>query len=122
MGRRVYIETSVISYLVARPSRNILAAAWQQVTQEWWDKQRARFELFTSELVLAEAAQGDPDAAQRPSEPLQSIPDLEVTDEVVALAKRLVKEGALPVIRRQGSCYAGQTTLGWPEWMPAGWR
>jgi predicted nucleic acid-binding protein len=96
MGRRVYIETSVISYLVARPSRNILAAAWQQVTQEWWDKRRARFELFTSELVLAEAGQGDPDAAQRRSETLQSIPDLEVADEVVALATRLVNEGALP--------------------------
>jgi len=96
MGRRVYIETSVISYLVARPSRNIVATAWQQVTQEWWDKRRAQFELFTSELVLAEAAQGDPDAAQRRSETLQSLPDLEVTDEVIALAERLVNEGALP--------------------------
>jgi len=96
MGRRVYIETSVISYLVARPSRNILAAAWQQVTQEWRDTRRAQFELFTSALVLAEAAQGDPDAARRRSETLQGIPDLEITDEVVALAKRLVTEGALP--------------------------
>jgi predicted nucleic acid-binding protein len=96
MGRRVYIETSVVSYLVARPSRNLLAAAWQQVTQEWWDKRRAGFELFTSQLVLAEVAQGDPGAAQRRREALQHIPDLEVTDEVVALAARLVKEGALP--------------------------
>ena len=96
MGRRVYIETSVITYLVARPSRNILAAAWQQVTQEWWDEQRARFELFTSALVLAEAAQGDPAAAQRRRDTLQNIPDLEITEEVVALAKRLVNEGALP--------------------------
>jgi predicted nucleic acid-binding protein len=52
--------------------------------------------LFTSELVLAEAGQGDPDAAKRRSEQLQDIPDLEVTSEVVASAKRLVAEGALP--------------------------
>jgi len=96
MGKRVYIETSVISYLAARPSRNLLAAAWQQVTQEWWDNQRSRFELFISELVLAEAAQGDPEAAERRSEKLKGIPDLEVTDGVVALAKKLVDEGALP--------------------------
>ena len=96
MGKRVYIETSVISYLVARPSRNILTAAWQQVTHEWWEKQRSRFELFTSELVLAEAGQGDPEAAQRRREMLRDIPDLDVTDGVVALAKRLVDEGALP--------------------------
>jgi len=96
MRKRVYIETSVISYLVARPSRNIVAAAWQQVTQQWWDGQRARFELFTSELVLAEAGQGDPDAAQRRCEKVKGIPDLEVTDDVVGLAKKLVGEGALP--------------------------
>ena len=96
MGRRVYIETSVVSYLAARPSRNILAAAWQQVTQEWWDKHRARFELFASELVLAEAGQGDSEAAQRRKERLQAIPHLEVTEEVVALARKLVSEGAMP--------------------------
>lgn len=96
MGKCVYIETSVISYLVARPSRNLLAAAWQQVTQDWWDKRRVRFELFTSQLVFAEAAQGDPEAARRRGDALQNIPDLEVTDEVVALAARLVTEGALP--------------------------
>ena len=96
MGKRVYIETSVISYLTARPSRQILAAAWQQVTQEWWDKHRTRFDLFASELVLAEAGQGDPDAAQKRIEKLKGIPDLEVTSDVVVLAKKLVADGALP--------------------------
>lgn len=96
MNKRVYIETSVVSYLAARPSRNILAAAWQQITSEWWEKQRARFELFISELVLAEAIQGDPDAVQKRIDKLQSIPNLEITEEVVALAKKLVNDGALP--------------------------
>jgi len=61
----VYIETSVISYLTARPSPAMLAAAHQQVTREWWDHHRHRFEQFISPPVLAEAARGDPDAAAR---------------------------------------------------------
>jgi predicted nucleic acid-binding protein len=96
MAKRVYIETSVVSYLTARPSRQILAAAWQHLTNEWWDNHRTRFELFTSELVLAEAGQGDLDAARRRIEKLGDIPDLEVTSEVVGLAKKLVAAGALP--------------------------
>ena len=96
MGKRVYIETSVISYLAARPSQDLLTAAWQQVTHEWWNNRRPRFELFTSELVSAEASQGDPDAAKRRDEKLRDIADLEVTDSAVALAKKLVDAGALP--------------------------
>ncbi len=96
MNKSVYIETSVISYLTSRPSRNIVAAAWQQVTMEWWEKQSARFELFVSELVLAEAGEGDSEAVQRRMEKLDGIPDLEVTDEAVSLAGKLIAEGALP--------------------------
>jgi predicted nucleic acid-binding protein len=96
MAKRVYIETSVVSYLTARPSQQILAAAWQQLTQEWWDNHRTRFELFTSELVLEEAGQGDLDAAQKRVEKLKDVPDLEITDEVIGLAKKLVSDGALP--------------------------
>ena len=96
MKKRVYVDTSIISYLTARPSRNILAAAWRQVTEEWWDTQRRRFDLFTSEVVLAEAGQGDPDAAQRRIERLRDVPGLAVTESVEALARKLLEEGALP--------------------------
>jgi predicted nucleic acid-binding protein len=96
MGKRVYIETSVISYLTARPSKNALATAWQQITRQWWDSQRSRFELFASELVLAEIGQGDPKAAIKRKERLREIPDLDVTKDVVILAKKLVGDGALP--------------------------
>ncbi|MCX5977573.1 MAG: type II toxin-antitoxin system VapC family toxin [Coprothermobacterota bacterium] len=96
MKKHVYVDTSIISYLTARPSRNILAAAWQQVTEEWWDTQRRRFDLFTSEVVLAEAGQGDPDAAQRRIERLRDVPGLAVTKSVAALARKLLEEGALP--------------------------
>jgi hypothetical protein len=64
----VYIETSIVSYLTARPSRDLRAAAWQQITAQWWAQERAKYELFTSELTVAEASAGDQDAARsRPS-------------------------------------------------------
>jgi hypothetical protein len=65
MKPKVYIETSIISYLTARPSKNVLAAAWQQSTADWWTIQRPRFDLFTSELVVEEAEQGDAEAASK---------------------------------------------------------
>lgn len=51
--KRVYIETSIVSYLTARPSSDLLAAAWQKVTVDWWDTQRDRFDLFVSDIVMA---------------------------------------------------------------------
>jgi len=60
---RVYIETSVLSYLTSRRSRDLVQAAHQEVTIEWWAG-RGRFELFVSDAVLAEAGRGDPDAVK----------------------------------------------------------
>jgi predicted nucleic acid-binding protein len=96
MRKSVYVETSVVSYLSARPSRNIIVAAWQQETRQWWETQRRRFDLFISELVLTEAAGGDSDCAKRRLEELHGIPVLELTGAVGIVAKELVRKGALP--------------------------
>ena len=96
MKKSVYIETSVISYLAARPSRNIVAAAWQQVTAEWWERYKHRFNLFISEVVIAEARQGSMQAAAKRLDLIKNIPELEVTDSVETLAKKLLEKGALP--------------------------
>lgn len=56
---KVYLETSVISYLAARPSRDLLVAAHQQVTAEWWSIRRHDFELLVSQLVVEEASAKD---------------------------------------------------------------
>jgi predicted nucleic acid-binding protein len=61
---KLYLDTSVISYLTARPSRNTLARARQELTRDWWEHRRENYELFTSELVREEAEQGDPRAAR----------------------------------------------------------
>jgi hypothetical protein len=64
MAERAYIETMVISYLTARPNRDVVIAGHQQSTHEWWDTRRASYELCVSQLVLDEAGAGDAQAAQ----------------------------------------------------------
>ncbi len=94
--KTVYIETSIISYLTARSSSNLLAAAWQKVTIDWWDTQRSRFDLFASDLVIEEAGRGDDLPAARRLKALAGIPLLAITDEVVAFSEALIRAGAIP--------------------------
>ena len=94
--KTVYIETSIVSYLTALPARDLLAAAWQNASSNWWETQRNRFELFTSQLVIDEAGEGHPEAAQRRLRALAGIPHLSMSEPVAALATALLTEGALP--------------------------
>ena len=94
--KTVYIETSIVSYLTALPARDLLAAAWQNATSQWWEAQRQRFDLYTSQLVADEAAKGDPQAAERRLAALTGITHLSMPDPVIELATRLQDEGALP--------------------------
>jgi predicted nucleic acid-binding protein len=94
--KTIYIETSIVSYLAGGASRDLLIAACQQATKEWWQDQRDRYDLFTSQLVVAEAAAGDPESAKRRLAYLEGIPELRVTTEVGDLARALVTQGALP--------------------------
>lgn len=97
MGKKtVYVETSVLSYLTARASSDLLGAARQKATVDWWDTQRGRFDLYTSDLVVEEASRGDPEAATHRLAALSGIPLLAVTNEAVALSKALVRGGAMP--------------------------
>jgi hypothetical protein len=95
MGRRVYLETSVISYLAALPSRDVVVAGHQQVTRDWWER-RTRFELFVSDAVLEEAARGDRNAARRRLDLLTGIPVLTVHGGADSLARSFLSEAALP--------------------------
>ena len=96
MKAKVYVETSVISYLTARPSNDIRAAANQSVTLDWWEAERPRYDLFISEFVVAEAGLGHPDAAQRRLAAMSGLPELQVTDEVRVLGQELLRRIALP--------------------------
>ncbi len=96
MIERVYIETSIVSYLTAKPNRDLVIAAHQQITHDWWGLRRLTFELCISQLVLDEAGGGDPVAAQDRLEVLKPMLVLETTKEAINLAKELLKVGALP--------------------------
>jgi predicted nucleic acid-binding protein len=93
---RLYLETTVPSYLTAWPSRDLIRASHQQITREWWESRRADFEVFISQLVLDEAAAGDPAAARERLAALKDLPQLDITDDVAALAGALVEALALP--------------------------
>ncbi len=96
MPRSIFIETTIPSYYVARPSRDVLLFAKQERTREWWDMRRQQFDLFTSQLVLEEAGDGE---AAKAAERLQLLADIrlvDLTEPVVLLAKKLISTGILP--------------------------
>jgi len=92
----IYIETTIVSYLVANPSRDLILTAHQEITREWWREERARYRCVTSEEVLREVSLGDPAMSRRRVEALSEIPVLRVDDAVRLLAKELVQERLLP--------------------------
>lgn len=95
MKSRVYIETTIPSYLTARPSRDLLQLANQQSTREWWAG-KDTFELFVSRLVLDECHAGDPTAAADRLAVLDGLPILARTAEVVELTEVLMRAVRLP--------------------------
>ena len=96
MKQSVYIETSVVSYLTARPSRDVRAAAWQQITTQWWEEDRTSYDLFVSELVVTESSSGNLEAAAKRLEILEQIPKLLIDGQVQGLAMQLIFEKGVP--------------------------
>jgi hypothetical protein len=96
MPSTVYLETSIISYLTGRATRNVVITAHQQLTRRWWDTQRQQFELFISPLGLQEAAAGNPTRATRRLEIVRRLPVLAVTAEATTVAEQLGQSGPLP--------------------------
>ena len=96
MNRSVYIESSVISYLVARPSRDLVIAGHQAVTAEWWDNHRLRYDLYVSPLVLEEVSAGDALAAEERLRVITDIPSVSIAAEAELLASALLASNAVP--------------------------
>ena len=96
MKAKVYIETTVISYLTARPNRDVVITGHQKITRDWWQTCRERFEFVASQLVVREASAGDSRATQERLENLATLALLEVTEEAVSLAQELLSTGAVP--------------------------
>ena len=85
-----------MSYYVGRPSRDLVTAARQQVTREWWEENRQAFDAYISALVLEEAGGGEPSAATKRLDALEGMPILSLTTEIEDLAAVLTEDGPIP--------------------------
>jgi hypothetical protein len=92
----VYLETSFISYLVARPSRDVIVAGHQQTTQEWWANRRSQFSCSVSQVVIDEASVGDSTEVEKRLAIIGELPTLAVTDDANALTQAIMSAGILP--------------------------
>ena len=105
MKLSVYIETSVISYLAAHPSRDVVVAGRQTISHEWWSNHRHRYDLRISALVEEElVGRGDEEAAKRRQSFVAEIPSLAISDQATELAERLLSEGVIPLGVRSTHC------------------
>ena len=87
MKATVYIESTIVSYLTAKPSRDLIVAAHQQLTQEWWDLIRPQVDCFISPFVIQEISAGNEEAANKRIEFVRDIPILEINQEIQKLAQ-----------------------------------
>jgi hypothetical protein len=94
--KSVYLETTIVSYLAARSSRDVIRAARQTITRQWWDDRREDFDLVVSQVVVNEAEKGDQRAAERRREIIEGLTRLDITDDAVELAATLIEKGAMP--------------------------
>lgn len=92
----VYLETTFISYLVARPSRDLIVTGHQQISQEWWASRRGEFECAISQIVIDEASLGDPEEIQKRLRIIGGLPVLQVTEDAMALTQAIMASGILP--------------------------
>ena len=96
MNKSVYVESSVISYLTARPSRDLVIAAYQAVTAEWWDDRRLRYDVCVSPLVVQEISACDSSAAEERLRVIADIPSVAIAAETESLASALLASNGVP--------------------------
>jgi len=96
MKPRLYLETTIPSYLASRPSRDLITAAHQQVTHQWWETRLADFEVYISQFVLDEAGAGDAAMAAKRLALLSGLPLLDATREALDLTRALVERAIIP--------------------------
>ena len=115
MKEIAYIETTIVSYLVARPSRDLVLSAHQQVTREWWENERVNYHCIASEEVAREAMLGDTGMAQARIKVLEELQIVGITAEVEAMAATFMATGALPPTMRPDATHLAAATLSGAE-------
>jgi hypothetical protein len=92
----VYIETSIVSYLRQRPSSQVVMAARQVLTHKWWNEERSKYELVTSQYVIDEASAGDPTLSADRLQTLDGIPLLPPAPEIPRIAGEIISRAIFP--------------------------
>ena len=96
MSETVYIETSILGYLTARPGRDVVVAASIEITREWWDTRRSDFQLYSSQAVVKETSQGDAVIASQRLKILRNLPLIDLNQSVFDLAEQFLGRSSLP--------------------------
>lgn len=96
MKKRVYIETTVVSYFTARPSRDIIVAGHQETTRDLWPDLTAKYETYLSAIVYEEAGKGDQDQARMRLAAIEAFPMLDIDEDARLLAERIIAGRAIP--------------------------
>jgi hypothetical protein len=97
MKPKVYVETTILSYLVARPSRNVVTAGRQVITRRWWETEREKYNLVVSEAVEVECERGDPEMVKRRRERIDQVSLFPLDQRILEVAKLLLVPGAIPM-------------------------
>jgi len=96
MKPTVYLETTIPSFLTARPSNNLILAGEQELTRQWWEDRRKSFTLFVSELVIEEAQKGNSEASEKRMNAISAVLVLEIDEETIRLTEEIMKSGVIP--------------------------
>ncbi len=96
MSETVYIETSILGYLTARPSRDLVVAANIEIIREWWDTRRNDFQLYSSQAVVKETSQGDAAISSQRLEIIRNLALLDLNQSVLALGEQFLGRSSLP--------------------------
>jgi hypothetical protein len=108
---RIYIESTIPSYVVARPARDLVQSARQEMTRDWWNLKRDRHELFSSQVTPDEIAEGEAAMAQRRLEIMADIPILDLTAEVATLTHHILNSGLLPAKAESDAAHIALATV-----------
>ena len=110
MKPKVYLETTIISYLTVWRSPQLVMAGHRESTRNWWDEERQAFDLYISEAVVQEISLGDPAAAQKRLDVVSELSELRLTDEARLLAKELIEKSPLPKTARVDALHIATAT------------
>lgn len=118
MSETVYIETSILGYLTARPSRDIVVAANIEITREWWDTRRSEFQLYSSQAVVKETSQGDAEIASQRLEIVRALALLDLNQSVLNLAEQFLGRSNLPAKADVDAVHIAAATVHGMDYLP----